>query len=57
MFDANCLSSSYDILLQFEGTGIRSGGEFVARRTPVGNNYDSLVPVGTHDPSGLQRRV
>ena len=38
MFDANCLNSNYDVVLQFEGTGIRSGREFIARRTPVGNN-------------------
>lgn len=57
MFDANCLSSSYDVVLQFEETGIRSGREFIARRTPVGNNNDSLIPVGTHDPSGLRHRV
>lgn len=57
MFDANCLNSIFDQTSKTEGTGIRSWGEFVARRTPLGHNNDSLFPVGTHDPSGVELRV
>lgn len=57
LFDADCLNSNFDFVSQIEGTGIRSRGGFVARRTPLGNVNDSLLPVSTHDPSGPNRRI
>ena len=57
MFDANCLNSILDEMSKTEGTGIRSWREFVARRTPLSNNNDSLFPAGTYDPSGVKLRI
>gem|GEM_PF-6926324 len=57
LFDADCLSSNFDGVSQTEGTGIRSRGKFVARRTPLGNVNDSFLSVSTHDTSGPKHGI